>query len=113
MTERNPSDKIVVFITAPKGDAGPTLARTLVEDRLAACVNILPDIRSIYAWEGEICDDGEVLMVVKTRAALFERLRKFVVDAHPYDVPEVIALPLAEGHPAYLEWVEEMTVAPN
>ena len=113
MGPTNGTDKVVVFVTAPQGEAGPTLARMLVETRLAACVNILPDVRSIYSWEGKICDDGEVLLVIKTRAALFEQLRQKVTQEHPYEVPEVIALPLTEGHPAYLDWVEEMTTQPN
>ena len=113
MSTGEPTNKIVVFITAPQGEPGVKLARALVEERLAACVNILPDVRSIYSWKGELCDDGEILLVVKTRASLFEKLRERVSSLHPHEVPEVIALPLVAGHPPYLDWVEEMTLTPN
>lgn len=99
---------IAVFVTAPPDKAGE-LARGLVEARLAACVNILSGVRSIYSWKGEICDDAEALMVIKTRAELLEALRQKVVELHPYEVPEVIALPIVGGHAPYLEWVEQST----
>jgi periplasmic divalent cation tolerance protein len=95
----------VVLITAPDADTGASLARALVGERLAACVNLVPGIRSIYRWEGSIEEGDEVLMVVKTRAARCKALRARVNDLHPYDVPEVIELPIGGGSPAYLEWV--------
>jgi periplasmic divalent cation tolerance protein len=102
------SRHIVVFVTAP-ADQAPDLARGVVEAGLAACVNIVPTIRSIYRWEGEICDDAEALLVVKTRRSLFSALRDKLVALHPYDVPEVVALPLELGHTPYLEWLEAST----
>jgi periplasmic divalent cation tolerance protein len=106
--ESKTTDFIVVYVTCPEDRAG-SLGGALVERRLAACVNIVPTVRSLYTWKGEVCDDAESLLVIKTRATLFERLRETVVELHPYDVPEVIALPITAGHPAYLRWVEEST----
>ncbi len=102
------ADYLVVFVTCPP-DQASVIASRLVEDRLVACVNILPAIRSIYSWKGKTCDDQEALLIMKTRAALFERIRSRVVELHPYEVPEVIALPIAVGHPPYLQWIDDST----
>ena len=95
----------VVLVTAPDADAAGRLARAVVEERLAACVNVIGPVRSIYRWQGELQDDSEVLMMIKTtrerRAALAAR----VCELHPYDVPEVLALPASGGSEAYLQWV--------
>jgi len=99
---------LVVYVTAPPKEA-EGLASALVEERLAACVNILPSVRSVYTWEGETCVDEEALLVIKSRAAQLDALRERVVALHPYDVPEVIALPIAGGHPPYLDWIAEST----
>ncbi len=90
------------------GDVAPRLARALVERRLAACVNLLPGVRSIYAWQGEVCDEAEITLLIKTSAAQMTALREAIVELHPYDVPEVVALPVdaAASLPAYLNWVQ-------
>ncbi len=85
------------------------IARALVEQKLAACVNILPNIRSIYRWKGEICDDSEHLMFIKTTADLFHQLQIAVKELHPYEVPEIIALKIDQGLPEYLQWIDEST----
>jgi periplasmic divalent cation tolerance protein len=95
----------VVLITAPDVETGAGLARALVAERLAACVNVVPAVRSIYRWEGEVQDDAEVLLVVKTRRARCAALAARVQDLHPYDVPEVVELPAVGGSEAYLDWV--------
>ncbi len=100
---------IVVLITAPSSDEAVKIAKALVEERLAACANIIRDIRSVFRWEGKIEDDSEVLIVLKTREALFEDLEKRVRELHSYSVPEVIALPIVKGSEAYLNWLEEET----
>jgi len=100
------SEHVVVLVTAPTVEVAAEIARALVGDGLAACVNIVPEIRSIYRWQGELCDDGEVLCVVKARAERFEALRARVVSLHPYEVPEIIALPLVAGHAPYLAWID-------
>jgi len=101
---------LVVFITAPTRDMGRQIAHALVKGRLAACVNVLPAMDSIYRWAGKVHDEQEVLLVVKTRADLFPALVPAVQALHPYDVPEIIALPILEGHAGYLEWIDSATV---
>ncbi len=99
---------ITVFVTAPP-DKAADLARTLVQEKLVACANIISGVRSIYAWNGDISDDGESLMIMKTRASLLEAVRHRVIQLHPYDVPEVIALPIIDGHAPYLQWILDST----
>jgi periplasmic divalent cation tolerance protein len=103
------SDYRVCFVTAPPGEPAAALARALVEERLAACANIIGGIRSIYTWKGKVEDATEDLLVLKTRADLVERLVARVGELHPYEVPECIALELREGLPAYLAWIDEVT----
>lgn len=101
------SDAIVVLVTTPNEEKAAELARVLVEERLAACGNIVPRLRSIYRWEGKIHDEAEVLLVLKTERAKFEALRQRVVSLHPYEVPEVIALEITGGHLPYLQWIAD------
>lgn len=99
---------IIVFITAPSEKVARQVGDALLERRLAACVNLVTDLQSFYWWQGEIESDEEVLMIVKTRADLFEsRLIPAVQEVHPYDVPEIIALPIVMGSRDYLAWVDE------
>lgn len=99
---------LVVLITAPSMHVAEQLGRALVENKLAACVNILPGMRSIYVWKGAIQTDEEVLLLVKTSAALFsDGLVPAVKALHPYELPEIIALPIQMGAPDYLEWVQQ------
>lgn len=106
------TDTILVLVTAPSADKAAELARTLVEEQLAACGNIVPGLRSIYRWEGQVQDEPEALLVLKTRAALFEPLRARVTSLHPYQVPEVLRLDIADGHAPYLDWIRASTRAP-
>jgi periplasmic divalent cation tolerance protein len=99
------TDAILVLVTAPSADKAAELARTLVEEQLAACGNVLPGLRSIYRWEGKVHDEPEALLILKTRSALFEPLRERIVSLHPYQVPEVLRLDVAAGHLPYLEWI--------
>jgi periplasmic divalent cation tolerance protein len=96
---------IVVFSTFPSEDKAADIARTLVSEGLCACVNLVPPVRSIYRWQGEICDERETLAIIKTTRERFDALRDRLVALHPYEVPEVIALPVEAGHPPYLDWV--------
>lgn len=102
-------DPIVVFITASNEGEAARIARTLVEERLAGCVNIVRGIRSIYSWQGKVEDEPEVLMIAKTGTALFESLSKRVKELHSYTVPEIIALPIADGSEDYLAWLGDVT----
>ncbi|KAJ4962849.1 hypothetical protein NE237_022788 [Protea cynaroides] len=100
---------IVVYVTVPNKEAGKKLAESLVKEKLAACVNIVPGIESIYQWQGEIQKDSEELLIIKTRESLLEALTEHVKANHEYDVPEVIALPIKGGSLPYLEWVKNST----
>jgi periplasmic divalent cation tolerance protein len=99
----------VVLTTAPDAAVASRLARALVQEHLAACVNLLPGVRSVYRWDDTVQEDEEVLLVIKTQAARSEALAARIKALHPYDVPEVVALPAVGGSPAYLEWVERET----
>ncbi|HEY3807918.1 MAG TPA: divalent-cation tolerance protein CutA [Kofleriaceae bacterium] len=96
---------IVVFSTFPDAEVAASIARTLVDEQLCACVNLVPAIRSIYRWQDATCDETEVLGVIKTTDDRLGALEARLVALHPYDVPEVIALPVAGGHAPYLAWV--------
>ncbi len=87
------SDISVIMVTAGNGDEALIIARTLVEEKLAACVQIIPRIRSIYRWKGEICDEEEYLLIMKTRQALFPALQNRIRKLHSYEVPEIISFP--------------------
>jgi periplasmic divalent cation tolerance protein len=101
----------VVLVTAPDAEVGARIGRALVEEGLAACANLVPGIRSIYRWEGAVHDDAEVLLILKTRAALSAALAARVRALHPYQLPEVLALPVAGGSEAYLDWVRSAAEA--
>jgi len=96
---------VVVLSTFPSADVAAAVARTLVEERLAACVNIVPAVRSIYRWGNTIHDDAEAFAIIKTTAERVAAMRERLVELHPYDVPEAIELPVAGGHTPYLAWV--------
>jgi periplasmic divalent cation tolerance protein len=95
----------VVLVTAPSVEVAASIGRTLVDEGLIACANLVPGVRSIYRWQGKVCDEAEVLLVLKARSEGFEAVRARVVALHPYEVPEVVKLDVAEGHAPYLAWV--------
>ena len=97
----------VALVTAPDEETGRRLATALVQERLAACANLLGGVTSIYRWQGEVEHASEVLLVLKTRADRADALRERVVALHPYEVPEVVFLEVSEGHVPYLDWVRE------
>jgi periplasmic divalent cation tolerance protein len=99
----------IVLVTAGTPDEATVIGRTLVEERLVACVSIVPRIRSIYWWKGEICDEEEYLLVMKTQSDLFPAVQARVRQMHSYEVPEIIAFQVGEGLPEYLKWVLENT----
>ncbi|MBI5075793.1 MAG: divalent-cation tolerance protein CutA [Nitrospirae bacterium] len=101
---------VVVLITAPNEEEAAKIAKDIVGSRLAACVNIIRGIRSIYQWHGRIEDEAEVLMIVKTKQAFFRTLEKRVKEIHPYTVPEIIALSIIEGSAEYLQWLTTETL---
>ncbi len=103
----------VVLVTVPDVDVGVRLARTLLERELVACVNVVPGVRSLYRWEGEIQDDAEVLLVIKTEATVLDALCEVVVAEHPYSVPEFIALPIVAAHAPYRDWMRAHVKEPD
>ncbi len=100
----------VVLITAPKGAQTKRIAHQLVSKRLAACVNVMPSVQSTYWWKGKSETAGESLLMVKTKKALLKKLIAFVQKIHPYTVPEVIAVPIINGHKPYLSWIQRETL---
>ena len=101
------TDKIVVLSTCATEEQAAKLARVLVEARVAACVTMVPGARSVYRWQGAIESAAECLLIIKSSRRLFEPLRVALEEAHAYDVPEVLAMPVVEGAPQYINWLEE------
>ncbi|MCS7010200.1 MAG: divalent-cation tolerance protein CutA [Anaerolineales bacterium] len=104
---------LVLLITAPNDESGREIARALVEKRLAACVNLLPGVTSMYHWEGKLQEDSEVLLICKTHRSRLAALEEEVKSLHPYQVPEIIALPVVAGLQTYLTWVGEIVQMPD
>lgn len=101
-----PTDILLVHVSCPPSQA-EALAAALVEARVAACVNILPTVRSVYRWQGAVQRDDESLLLIKTAVARFDALRAEVLKRHPYELPEIVAVNPASGHAPYLDWVVE------
>ncbi len=99
----------IVMVTVGNGEEALSIARTLVEEKLVACVNMVPRIRSIYRWKGEICDEEEQLLIMKTRSELYPALQSRIRQIHSYEVPEIIAFPVTDGLSDYLNWVVDST----
>ena len=99
------TDALLVLTTLPSADKAAEVAKALVEERLAACANLLPAVRSIYRWQGKLQDENEVLVLLKTRAEHLERLKLRILELHPYEVPEVLAVPVEAGYQPYLDWL--------
>ncbi len=99
---------VVIFITSGSNEEANRLARTLVEEKLAACVNILPGVESLYWWKGKIESSKEWMLVVKTQGKMVRRVVKRVKEIHSYEVPEIIALPIVEGNRDYLKWISDV-----
>jgi periplasmic divalent cation tolerance protein len=103
------TDYVAVYITASNEEEAARIAKTLVEESLAGCVNIIKGIRSVYRWQGKLEDESEALLIAKTKRELFERLAARVKEVHSYTVPEVIALPIIGGSKDYLDWLGDST----
>ena len=99
----------ISFTTCKDRRQAATIARALVKEKLAACVNIVPAVSSIYVWEGKLEEGSEVLLLIKSRAALSKKLTARVKQLHSYSVPELVTIPIASGNPDYLRWVREST----
>ncbi len=103
------SQFIVVLVTCGSEEEALKIAHSLVEEHLAACVNVVSPVRSIYRWEGKIWDEKEWILFIKTQKERFEELERKVKSLHSYSIPEIIGLPIVEGSSPYLKWLEEMT----
>ncbi len=106
------NDTLLVFTNLPDRDAALGLARALVERRLAACVNVLAGCTSVYRWQGDVEEAAEVPVLLKTRAARYPELEAAIRELHPYELPEIVAVPVVRGLPEYLDWVAEETAIP-
>ena len=100
---------IIIFITAASEEEATKIATALVEEKLVACGNIIPKIRSIYWWEGKVCQEDEVMLISKSTKSLFPSIMDRVKSLHSYQVPEIISFPISDGLPEYLNWIEEVT----
>ena len=105
------TDATVNLVTIDTLENAQALANALVERKLAACVNIVPGLLSVYEWKGERCQESELLLVIKSRRALFDDLEAAIRELHPYSVPEILALDVARGHQPYLDWLLANTMA--
>lgn len=103
-------EPLLVVTNCPDEASANAIALAVVEGRLAACVNILPPVRSIYRWQGALESASEIPLLIKTTAAGYPALEKAIAGLHPYEVPEIIALPIAQGLPAYLNWLAAETI---
>lgn len=97
----------LVLSTCPEGEVAESLARMLVEEHLAACVNVLPGLTSVYPWQGAIETARESLLLIKTETALYARLQTRLREKHPYELPEIVAVPMERGLPDYLQWISQ------
>lgn len=97
---------IIVLVTVPDHNVARKISETILAARLAACVNILPGVQSMYWWEGKIADEQEVLLMMKTTEARYDSLSQTIKSVHPYEVPEILAVPILNGLPQYIEWVK-------
>lgn len=102
-----PENQIVILCTVPDRGSGEKIAQALVEERLAACVNLVPGVVSTYRWEGAVKQEDELLLLIKTNGARFEAVQERVMALHPYDVPEIIAIPITMGSADYLKWLSD------
>mmetsp|Transcript_4900 Transcript_4900/g.7318 ORF Transcript_4900/g.7318 Transcript_4900/m.7318 type:complete len:115 (+) Transcript_4900:863-1207(+) len=102
-----PTGLVVCWITAPKMAVAESLAKSLVSKRLVACVNIVPQVRSVYSWEGKVNIEDEVLMMAKTKQSCVPQISELLKAEHPYDVPELISTSIEDGLPSYLEWARQ------
>ena len=98
---------IILYCTVPDQHTAETISENLVKDKLAACCNIVPGLKSIYRWEKKVQSDDELLLIIKTRFTLYSEIETRINDLHPYTVPEIIALPLINGSVEYLNWMDE------
>jgi periplasmic divalent cation tolerance protein len=106
--ERSITNFIIVLVTTTDAAEAEKISKTLVEEKLAACCNIVDKVRSIYFWDGKLCDENESLILIKTKRSNFKKLEKRIKSLHSYQVPEIIVLSIGKGSEDYLKWVERI-----
>ena len=104
---------LLVLTNVPDLECAQLVARTLIEARLAVCVNVLPAVQSMYRWQGKIEEATEVTLLIKTTSQHYDSLQQVIVKLHPYDVPEIIATPIVAGYAPYLHWIDTETAKEN
>ena len=104
------SKLIIILCTVPSKDEGTKIAQRLIQDELAACVNMTGSVSSIFKWKGEICSEEEYILIIKTRSDLFNKIKEEILSLHPYELPEIISLPISDGLDLYLQWIRDNTV---
>lgn len=107
MTSTDPATVLLCYCSCPDAASAQAIAEALVGERLAACVNRLPAVHSTYRWLGAVTCDSEELLLIKTTAARFDALKTRLLELHPYELPELVAVPVQRGHEAYLDWVRQ------
>jgi len=110
MNKESQGDYLVVFCTCPSAETAQQLAHLIIERRCAACVNIVPNLTSVYRWEGKIAQSAENLLIIKTHASRYKELEATLHTHHEYQIPEIIALPIQLGLNTYLDWIEESLI---
>ena len=103
-------DYIIILCTINSIENAETIANNLVQDRLAACINIIPQIQSVYFWNGKIQNDEEFLLLIKTKKNLFNSVKEGITKLHPYEIPEIISIDITDGNQNYLTWIENNTI---
>ena len=104
-------DIIVIYCTVPKKKIAKDITKVLMKHKLAACVSMIENVKSVFSWEGEICEEKEILMMIKTRRANYGKIKLVIEDMHDYSVPEIIALPVVDCSEDYLKWLVQETEA--
>ena len=102
-------DIIVIYCTVPDKKAAKEITKVLLKHKLAACVSMIENVKSTFSWDGEICEEKEILLMIKTRRANYGKIKLFIEEVHPYNVPEVIALPIVDCSEDYLKWLIKET----
>jgi periplasmic divalent cation tolerance protein len=100
---------ILVYVTTPNERIAMEIAKTAINEKLGACANILPQMKSVYEWQGNLCEESESLLIIKTKASLYRELEEKILKLHPHECPCIVALPIQDGHPKFLSWIEKQT----
>lgn len=104
------SDYILVFCTIDSKEQAQRISRQLIESKLAACVNIISGVSSVYFWEGKVVEDNEFLLIIKSKSSIYKELEKKIKELHPYEVAEIISVKIDEGSDKYLDWIRQNTL---